>query len=144
MPVRFGPRRERRLAPRALGPRLGVAAGDDFERAHLPGLGLFEQRRDIALGDADHDQVDVERDIRERRVTGRAFDVVVLGIDRRHLARIAVAQQVLERHRHETRVGRSADHDDRARSHERVQGSPRARRCARDDLDGGGCQTRMA
>ena len=101
------------------------------------------RRLEALAPDATVVKVDVEGHVGQRRVARRALHVVVLGVDRRDRPRIAVAQQVAQRHRHEARVRRGAHDDDRTRAKQRVK-APRARHCARGNPDRGRCQTRTA
>ena len=116
----LGPGAELSLAFGALGAGLGEAAGDDVQGAHLLAFAFFEERRHPRCRHTDHHQVHGVRHIQQRWVARCALHALVARVHRHDVPRVAVAQQIAQRHADKTRVGRGAYDGYRAWAQQRI------------------------
>src|SRR5205085_11042171 len=92
----LGPGTQLVLTGDAVAAGLGKAAGDDDQGADALLLALLEEGGDQAPGDADDNEIDVERDVEDGRVGRGVVDVGVARIYGCDLAGEAVELQIAQ------------------------------------------------
>ena len=132
MPRQFGPTRRAPWARTsassaccrvdALRAELGEAGRDDAQRLDALAQRLLGGRDDAFAGQADQGEIDVVRDLGDRRVSAHACDRLGLQVDRVGGAAEVRAQDVAEQLASDRAPAlRGAEHGDRARGEERLQ-----------------------